>query len=218
LGYEAEDIYDDGDEGQHAAHEFDPQLQEHQREIQKLVDEAASAAIAKYRKEHPEAAALTVRANVAVRKPRPNGFHQVPVAMLRQMLQPGWLDKSQEYIREAVARQFPEYSISKNIWREPQKPWQLKKLRDTVQGNAMPPLHNAAVAQCKTLADFRMALRAAAAKHGQQTFRATITVGEDYVTINDLAVKIATSQSNGRSYRTIRPNVDKLLDTLMKNR
>lgn len=192
-----------------AESKFDPKIAEHRKALQEQIDNLT----AKYRADHPEVQGLAMHAAVSVRLRRPKGFYRVPAAILQHMLIRDGFQRTQEEILEAIRPQFSEFNISKNIWVEEHRNWQLKKLRAMVQNHGS----IAQVSNCRTLAAFRRALQAAAAKRDGHEYKANIVISDTQVSIAGLVLKISTSKANGSTYRTIRPNVDRLQAALVNS-
>jgi len=199
--------------------EYDPDVSRLSIEFGKLAKQAQEQAWAEFVRLNPEAAELKRYGGQSyLSKARPKGSAEIPPAIVRQMMIPGWISRTQDAIRAEVASQFPQYSIPKETWRYEHKGWQLKKLRAIV---SMGPVefNQADVSRCKTLGQFKEALKIhVAGKNASNTYKATITVTPDTVTINKLALKVSVNRVGGKEYRRVNVNIDKLLEALKKPR
>ena len=198
---------------------YDPDVARINAEYAKAMKEAAAKAHDLFLAVHPEASGLRFhRSKTYVSKPRPAGFSEVPIAIIRRMLQPGWVGKTQKAILEAVQEEMPQYAIAsaKNIWTMEHMGWQLENLRDAVASGPA-AFRTADVSKCRTLSDFRRDLKLHAAGT-PDSYRATIRITPDTVTINKLVVNITMNTVRGKAIPTARINVEKLLEALKKPR
>lgn len=175
---------------------------------------------AEFCREYPNAAKLRrVPITARLTKPGAGGAASIPPAIVQQMLIPGWVDRSQAEILEAVGAQFPGHTISKNIWTYVQADWQQAKLRRCVAGGPI-AFQTAMVDRCRTLAEFRRALQAhALTARGSRTYNARITISDEGLTINEYAIPYSTNTVKGKVYRGIRlSSVEPLLQAIEKGR
>lgn len=141
--------------------------------------------------------------------------HDVRLAILSQMLLPGWANQSQQAILDSALEQMHGQKASKNVWHEAQTALDLRNMRAVIAA-ADAPLVGADVRQCKTLADFKRAFVAVLAKQAGTTFKASITITDKAISINGITWKVSRAKAKDKEYPIARVRVDQLLASLTK--
>jgi len=156
---------------------------------------------------------LDIKLKVQSRPKATPGQSKVLLALIEFILTRRGALLTQADCRAVVQEKFPSFAVTKN-WTVPLPQWALAKARTCLQCSAA-PLSTIDLKAGMGLRDLHRSVKSAlvAQEEGEQ-FQAVIRVTEDAVIINGISVKLASSKSAGRTYRSLRISRTALLEAL----
>lgn len=142
------------------------------------------------------------------------GSSAVTKELIRTILSPTSVHKTQEQCRSEVLAKYPGHSLSKD-WGKPLPEWAVKYAKMQI-GGCSAPINRASVRKGTSLSSLHRQVKRLIVSGGSnaQTYNVKLTVTPDALLLNGLSVKITKNNSGGHTYQYARVNVQSLLEAL----
>jgi hypothetical protein len=186
-----------------------PQQKQYQRvrqkkdDLQKVVNEAAKYAEREWLARNPDYKDLAVkRMNIAYVKNK-KGVSKGIIEIAKWLPLPGYAYKTNVEILQEMAKVFPQYELTPNVWSKTLSPGMLKRVYEAVRCNSNKPYN---LKGCKTLSKIKKRIKAFHDSEADKPyiFKPTIVVTGETVVINNTSYPLIVRQAKGVEYLCIR--------------
>jgi hypothetical protein len=199
---------------------FDPRLGKTREDFRKAMETELQAALLRVEdKVRAKTGAVgleqlipTVRVEVRIKPKR--GSSRVYEKIVNVILSPEGAAATQKSIREKVQEAFPSHAIPKD-WTQPLPRWAITKIKARIS-NRGGPFASMAIPSKVSLSKLHKLAKAALQRHetGAFTAKATISLTNDAVIINNTPFKVTKNRVGKRDYPMVRISIDNLQQVL----
>lgn len=140
------------------------------------------------------------------------GSSAVTKALIRAILSPASVKKTQDQCRREVLAQYPGHTLSRD-WGKPLPEWALRYAQQQIRGGSA-LINQTSVPKGTSFKSLHRQIKRLVCSTNSQTFTVKLTVTPDTLFLNGLPVKITSSKSGGHSYQYARVNVQSLLEAV----
>lgn len=160
----------------------------------------------------PQDAVYVVKVTV-LPKGKP-GSSEVTKGLIRTILSPTSVNKTQEQCRSEVLAKFPGHTLSKD-WGKALPAWALRYAQGQVLGGVA-LISKVSVRKGTTFSSLHRQVKRLVESGGSnaQTYTVKLTATPDALFLNEVSTKITKSKSGGHTYKYARVNVQSLLEAM----